>query len=107
MTAGFSWFLASLGVFLRDMGQLIGFFVTMVMFVSPVFYSARGLPQLFRKLMIFNPIAEIIEQFRTIIMAGTAPDFRILGIYTVVALFICWLGYAWFQSTRKAFADVI
>ena len=107
MTAGFSWFLASLGVFLRDMGQLIGFFVTMVMFISPVFYSAKGLPTLFRRLMIFNPIAEIIEQFRMIIMAGQAPDFGILGIYTVVAIFICWLGYAWFQRTRRAFADVI
>ena len=107
MTAGFSWFLASLGVFLRDMGQLIGFFVTMVMFISPVFYSAKGLPPMFRRIMIFNPIAEIIEQFRTIIMTGEAPDFLILGVYTVVAVFICWLGYAWFQRTRRAFADVI
>ncbi|MEI6876497.1 MAG: ABC transporter permease, partial [Spirochaetota bacterium] len=63
-----SWFLASLGVFLRDMSQLIGFAVTIIMFVSPVFYPASALPPLLRKAMILNPIAEIVEQFRAVII---------------------------------------
>jgi lipopolysaccharide transport system permease protein len=107
MTAGFAWFLASLGVFLRDIGQMIGFVVTIIMFTSPIFYPASALPPRFRMVMLLNPIAEIVEQFRAVIIGGQVPDFGMLGIYTVVAVCICWLGYAWFQKTRKAFADVI
>ncbi|MBI5247363.1 MAG: ABC transporter permease [Elusimicrobia bacterium] len=107
MTAGFSWFLASLGVFLRDMGQIMVFVTNIVMFTSPVFYPTSQLPPIFRKVIVFNPVAVIIEQFRTVIITGNPPDFGVLAIYTAVAVLVCWGGYAWFQKTRHEFADVI
>ncbi len=107
ISLGISWFLASLGVFLRDINQFIGLFTTALMFLSPVFYSAEILPENFRKLMYFNPLTAVIEQTRNTLYWGKHPDFEVLGFYWLAAFIIAWLGFIWFQKTRKGFADVL
>ena len=104
---GISWILASLGVFLRDINQFITLFTTALMFLSPVFYSADILPPEFRQLMYLNPLTTVIEQTRNTLYWGKHPDFTVLGIYWVSAFIIAWIGFVWFQKTRKGFADVL
>ncbi|MEZ3499128.1 ABC transporter permease [Pantoea sp. KPR_PJ] len=107
ITLGLCWFITSLGVYLRDVGQFIGLLTTALMFMSPVFYSADILPDNFRTLMYLNPLTAVIEQTRNVLYWGQTPDFKVIAIYWVVAFVICWLGFAWFQKTRKGFADVL
>lgn len=107
ITLGISWFITSLGVYLRDVGQFIGLLTTALMFMSPVFYSADILPDNFKTLMYLNPLTAVIEQTRNVLYWGHNPDFKVLAIYWVVAFIISWLGFAWFQKTRKGFADVL
>ncbi len=107
ITLGVSWILASLGVYLRDINQFITLFTTALMFLSPVFYSADILPPEFRQLMYFNPLTTVIEQTRDILYWGKTPDFGVLAIYWIAAFVIAWIGFAWFQKTRKGFADVL
>lgn len=104
---GLSWALASLGVYLRDVGQFIGLLTTVLMFLSPIFYPASALPEAYRSLLYMNPLTPVIEQTRDVLFWGKAPDFGILGIYMIVTSIIAWLGFAWFQKTRKGFADVL
>lgn len=104
---GASWWLASLGVYLRDVGQFMGILTTTLMFVSPIFYPATALPEEYRKFLYMNPLTPTIEQVRDILFWGKVPDFSMIGIYCGVALFMSWLGFAWFQKTRKGFADVL
>ena len=104
---GLSWILASLGVYLRDVSQLIGIITTVLMFLSPIFYPASALPEKYRYLLFLNPLTPVIEQTRDVLFWGKAPDFSQLGICLVVATIIAWLGFAWFQKTRKGFADVL
>jgi lipopolysaccharide transport system permease protein len=104
---GLSWALASLGVYLRDVGQFIGLLTTVLMFLSPIFYSASALPQAYRTLLYMNPLTPVIEQTRNALFWGKAPDFAMLGIYVISTSLIAWLGFAWFQKTRKGFADVL
>lgn len=104
---GLSWALASLSVFLRDVSQFIGIMTTTLMFLSPIFYPATALPENYRSMLYLNPLAPIIEQTRDVLFWGKAPDFSMLGIYLVVTAFIAWVGFAWFQKTRKGFADVL
>ena len=104
---GLSWVLASLGVFLRDVSQFIGVITTMLMFMSPVFFPATSFPETYRPWMYLNPLTPVIEQSRDVLFWGKAPDFSMLGIYWLVTGFIAWLGFAWFQKTRKGFADVL
>jgi lipopolysaccharide transport system permease protein len=107
VTLGLAWMLASLGVFIRDVGQTMGIVMTVILFVSPVFYPVSALPEKFRPWIMANPLTFIIEQARDVIVWGHVPDFVGLGIYTLAATGVAWAGYAWFQKTRKGFADVL
>ena len=104
---GLSWGLASLGVFLRDVSQFIGTIITVMMFMTPIFYPVTALPEQFRQWIYFNPLTLVVDQARGALYWGKAPDFLMLGVYTLIATIIAWLGFAWFQKTRKGFADVL
>lgn len=104
---GCSWILASLGVFLRDVSQVIGVITTAFMFLSPIFYPASALPPDYQVLIFANPLTPIIEQTRDVLIWGKSPDFALLSLYFLISGVVAWLGFAWFQKTRKGFADVI
>ena len=104
---GLSWALASLGVFLRDVSQVIGVMTTALMFLSPIFYPVTAFPQDYRFVLYLNPITTVVEQARNVLFWGQAPDFLMLGVYWLATLGMAWLGFAWFQKTRKGFADVL
>jgi lipopolysaccharide transport system permease protein len=107
LTLGLAWMLASLGVFLRDVGQTVNIITTVLLFLSPVFYPMSSLPESFRPWMMSNPLTFIIEQAREVVIWGRLPDFSGLIVYTICASVVAWLGYAWFQATRRGFADVL
>jgi lipopolysaccharide transport system permease protein len=107
LTMGLAWMLASLGVFLRDVGQTIGIITAVLMFLSPVFYPITAVPERFRPIIMANPLTFIIEQAREVLIWGHLPNWLGLGAYTLAAVAIAWAGYAWFQKTRKGFADVL
>jgi len=104
---GLSWYLASLGVFLRDVSQFIGLLTTALMFMSPVFYPATSFPDEYRYLLCLNPLTTVVEQTRDVLFWGKMPDFFMLSVYWIVTFSIAWIGFAWFQKTRKGFADVL
>lgn len=106
-TLGFSWLLASLGVYLRDIGQITGIATTILLFVSPVFYPVNSLPVDIQPWLMANPLTFIIEQAREVAIWGHAPNHVGLLLYSVGGVLMFWLGYWWFQKTRKGFADVI
>ncbi len=106
-TLGFAWFLASLGVFARDIGQITGIITTVMMFLAPVFYPVSALPKEYQPLIMANPLTFIIEQARVVLLSGRMPDWKGLGIYSLISLSIAWAGFWWFQKTRKGFADVL
>jgi lipopolysaccharide transport system permease protein len=107
LTMGLAWMLASLGVFLRDVGQTIGIITTVMFFLSPVFYPVAAVPEKARPFIMANPLTFIIEQAREVLIWGHLPNWLGLGIYTLAATVVAWAGYAWFQKTRKGFADVL
>lgn len=106
-TIGLSWALAALGVYLRDVSQIVGIITTVLMFLSPIFYPISALPSEYRRLMYFNPLTLAIEQARDVLFWGTIPDPAIYGLYLLMSMMFAWAGFAWFQKTRKGFADVI
>jgi lipopolysaccharide transport system permease protein len=106
-TAGFSWFLASLGVFLRDIMQIVTLILTVLMFVSPVFYPLSAIPKNIRSFMVLNPLAEILEQSRNVLFDQVPLDWTWLLVSSAVSLAVSILGFMWFQKTRRGFADVI
>ncbi len=106
-TMGFAWLLASLGVYVRDIGQITGMFTLILMFVSPVFYPITALPPRYQPWLYINPLTFIIEESRNTLIFGRAPDLAHWSAILVASLLMAWGGFAWFQKTRRGFADVV
>jgi lipopolysaccharide transport system permease protein len=104
---GLSWFLAALGVFLRDVQQIVGLILTPLLFLSPVFYPVSALPEFVQPFMAVNPIALIIESVRAVFLLQVWPDFAALAVYFCFGLVLMYLGFWFFNRVRKGFADVL
>ncbi len=107
ITVGLSWMLASLGVYLRDVGQMVGILTTVLMFLSPVFYPISSLPVRYQHILMLNPLTPTIEGVRDVLFFGNMPSITIYGIYLIISLMFAWSGFVWFQKSRKGFADVL
>jgi homopolymeric O-antigen transport system permease protein len=107
LTIGASWCLASLGVYLRDVGQVMGILTTILLFLSPVFYPVTALPEEYRVIFRLNPLTPVIEQARGVLILGLVPQWHVWAVYFGAALITAWLGLVWFQKTRRGFADVL
>jgi lipopolysaccharide transport system permease protein len=66
-----------------------------------------ALPEELRPWLMVNPLTFIIEQAREVLIWGRQPNWLGLAIYALAATVVAWAGYAWFQKTRKGFADVL
>ena len=107
LSLGLTWFLAGLGVYLRDISQGTGLALQVLMFGTPIFYPPSVVPASLRPLLQLNPLAAVVENWRCVLLWGRAPDWTALGAWIVVSAVIMLLGYAWFMSTRRGFADVL
>ncbi len=102
-----SWLLSALGVFLRDLGQIITVLVSMLMFISPIFFPLSALPSRWQPLLALNPLAGIIEQTRKVLVAGESPNLAYIIITTLLSLVLCEASFRSFEKAKKAFADVL
>jgi lipopolysaccharide transport system permease protein len=107
LALGVSWLLASLGVFLRDIGHTVNLATQMLMFVTPIFYPPSVLPARLGWLVRVNPLAPVVENMRRVAVLGQTPDWAGWTYSAVTGLVALCLGYAWFATTKRAFADVI
>ncbi|NWB87236.1 ABC transporter permease [Pseudomonas gingeri] len=106
-TLGVSWVLASLGTYLRDTGRRVGVLITALLFLSPIFYPLTALPEQFQRLMHLNPLAQVIENARWVLIWGRLPDLGSWCLSLLVSGVVAWLGLAFFQKARGGFADVL
>lgn len=104
---GICYFFASVGVYVRDLAQLINFLVSISLFASPVLYPLDSVPPRFQALLYLNPITFAVEELRKLSILGQHPDWIGLSIYSAAALLVFVLGVTWFDKTKKGFADVL
>ncbi|WP_426286863.1 ABC transporter permease [Luteibacter sp. E-22] len=107
LSLGISWGLAALGVYLRDIGQITGVLSTALLFMSSAMIPLASIPEQYRFWFKLNPLTFIIDQAREVCLWGRMPDWQGLGIYGLVALVVMYVGYGWFVSTQRGFADVL
>ena len=107
ITIGIAAALASLGVFLRDLGQLVGPFITLMMFLSPVFFSLDAVSPTLRSYLLWNPLGMMIEHFRSIAVLGVLPDAGSIALDWAIAIVVAIIGQGLFVRIKHAFADVM
>ena len=106
-TAGLAWILAATGVYVRDLGQITGYLLTLWFFLTPICYPESQLPASAIGVLRFNPLFVLVKAYRAVFLENHAPTMRGLAGLWIVSIAVAVLGYAWFHRLRKSFADVI
>ena len=101
------WLISATAVYLKDIAQMMGLLSTVLFFMAPILYPKTVLPVEFQNLLYLNPLTYIIEQFRAVVLWGELPNWNGLALYGIASVAIAWMSLAWFQKTRKGFADVL
>ena len=99
--------LSALGVYFRDLSQIVSVLIAALMFLSPVFYPITAVPEAFRHYLYLNPMTYIIESARGVILNGQVPDYGALLMVTGIGCALIVLGAVVFQKLRRGFADVL
>ena len=112
-SAGVSFFVASLGVYFRDVQYLIGVLLQMFFFLSPIFYRLDNVPEQYKGIMALNPMVWFIELNRRLLFYGALPDYSSLPgtkewiVSWGLGIIVFCLGTVWFVKTKKGFSDVL
>lgn len=106
-TLGVSYFVASLGVYMRDTSYLVQVVLQVLFFMTPIFYPIQAVPERFRWPLQLNPLTVLIEEARKVFLYGQLPDWKFLGVAFLISLIVLQLGFVWFNKTKKGFADVL
>lgn len=106
-TAGLCWFLAALGVFVRDLGQIVGFILTLWLYLTPIFYAETQVPSVVAGFFAFNPMWALVRGYRAMFLENRGPDPMSLAALWIGSMVVAVAGYAWFHRLRRSFADTI
>ena len=106
-TQGVSYFVASLGVYVRDTSYVVQVILQILFFMTPIFYPVSAIPPKYRWPLEANPLTILIEQARNVFLYGKLPDWTFLGIAFLISAVVLQLGFVWFSRTKKGFADVL
>jgi lipopolysaccharide transport system permease protein len=107
LTLGVSWFLSALGVYLRDLSQVIGFLLTLLFFLTPICYPESALPGWARPMLDKSPMYVLVAAYRAVLLEGKAPALLPMAALLAASAVACLAGYAWFHRLRRSFADMI
>lgn len=104
---GLGWALAAVGTFIRDVGQLLGLMVSLLLFMSPVFFGVEALPTSLQHWIFLNPLALIMTQTREVMLDGIWPNWSNWGFNLGACMVVAWMGARLFRAARRGFADAV
>lgn len=102
-----SWIISALSAYLRDFQQIVPLLLTAMMFISPIFYPIKLVPESFQFLFYLNPVTVPIEALRDVAIIGVEPNWSHLAIYSLWSIVLLILGSICFSRLRVGFADVV
>jgi lipopolysaccharide transport system permease protein len=107
LTVGLGWWLSAIGAFVRDVGQVISMLLSLMLFLSPIFFPVEALPKAWQSWMFLNPLALVITETRHVLIDGLWPDWPALALNLGACVLVAVAGAAFFRSARTGFADVV
>jgi lipopolysaccharide transport system permease protein len=107
LTVGLGWWLSAIGAFVRDVGQVITMLLSLLLFLSPIFFPVEALPKAWQSWMFLNPLALVITETRHVLIDGLWPDWPALALNLGACVLVAVAGAAFFRAARSGFADVV
>lgn len=107
LSSGLSFLVASLGVYLRDMQQIVNIVTQVLFFMTPIFYPTDLVPERIRWVLQANPLSILVEQTRRVFLFNQFPEVLPMLEVFAISMVIFQLGLLWFSKTKKGFADVL
>lgn len=98
---------ATIGVFVRDVGHLLGILFSMLLFASPIFYPASMFPENLQWIAFVNPIAYGASNLRKILVLGEGLHWGVWGLFMLVSFLALAVANAYHQRLKARFADVL
>lgn len=102
---GISMIVSSISVYFRDLLHLLGIFVQLLFYATPIVYSINNVPANLQWLVKINPMSYIIDAYRSIFYNKTMPSEKGLLIALVMGLVLCVIGFFTFKKLEKRFAE--
>lgn len=100
--------ITALNVKYRDFRYVIPFIVQLGLYISPVGFSSKIIPEQWQLIYSLNPLVGVIDGFRWCILDGQSPIYWPSLLLSVVVIgFLLWLGFSAFRKMEKSFADLI
>jgi len=107
LVLGLSWILAGIGAYVRDTEQVVAMLMSLLLFLSPIFFPLEALPAPWQAWMNLNPLAPVMTGTRSVLLLGQWPDWWQLGGVFLGCSLLATAGAAFFQHVRKGFSDVV
>ena len=104
---GLGWALSAMGVYVRDIAQVLSMIMSALVFVSPVFFPAEALPKAARDWLWLNPLSLPMTQTRQVLIEGVWPDWSSWTVNMLLAMAVAYAGAWIFQKLRSGLADVL
>lgn len=105
LTLAFNFVLSALTVYAHDIDHFVGVALTLGFYATPIVYLSTMLPEKFQWAMKVNPMAVLVESYRSILYYHQLPDFKILGLWAILSFILLVLGYAIFKKLEKSFVE--
>lgn len=102
---GIALIVSSLTVYFRDLLHLLGVFMQLLFYATPIVYSMESVPASLQWILRLNPMSYLIDAYRAIFYNKTMPDFKGLAIALAMGILFCIVGYLIFKKLEKRFAE--
>ena len=102
---GIGMILGVLNVFFRDVGQFFGIFIQFWFWFTPIVYSPSILPPEVRDLLIYNPMASMVQAYQSILVNHTGPDWATLLPICLATVLLCVMGLLLFRKRAGEMVD--
>lgn len=106
-TMGLSLFFSAANLLYRDIQYLLNMLLLLWMYATPIIYSADIIPEKYKIVFQLNPMAVFINAYRQVILGGGEPKYTSILIGLGVSLVTLFVGFKYFKSREKIFADNI
>ena len=106
-TYGLALGLAAINLFYRDIQYLLNLILVLWMYITPVIYPMEMVPEQYRWVFMFNPMAVIVNAYRQVILGGSNPNYSSLSIAFLLSMVVYLVGRKVFKQLEGLFADVV